>query len=77
MTATDTSPGRPQTTQAPGTITLPADLMHRLLDRIEDQEKAAKRETTTSRLELVAFGLGLVVILVDCLTSFPRPEDRL
>ena len=60
------------------TVTLPSDLMHRLLDRLESQEKAAKRETTTNRLELVAFGLGLVVLLVDTVMTFPpRTLDRL
>jgi hypothetical protein len=63
---------------APQFVTLPADLMHRLLDRLEGQEKAAKRETTTSRLELVAFGLGLVVLLVDTVMTYPpRVLDRL
>ncbi|NUO44669.1 MAG: hypothetical protein HOV82_21875 [Streptomyces sp.] len=67
------------TPEQPSTVTLPSDLMHRLLDRLESQEKAAKRETTTSRMELVAFGLGLVVLLIDTVMTFPptRAVDRL
>jgi hypothetical protein len=63
MTATET--------QTPETITLPADLMHRLLDRLEGQEKSQRRETTTSRLELAVTGLCVLGILLDAFVLEP------
>ncbi|WP_031106331.1 hypothetical protein [Streptomyces sp. NRRL S-146] len=65
MTATET--------QSPGYITLPADLMHRLLDQLEGQTKAKRQQTKADYAELAVFGVAVLFGVVD---GFMRALDR-
>ncbi|MFD9837075.1 hypothetical protein ACFW2V_41680 [Streptomyces sp. NPDC058947] len=62
-----------ETQQAPGTITLPADLMHRLLDQLEGGTKARKQQTRADYVELALFGVAVLFGVVD---GFMRALDR-
>lgn len=61
------------TEQTPDTVTLPADLMRRLLDQLEGETKARKRRTRADYVELAVFGVAVVVGMVD---GFLRALDR-
>lgn len=59
------------TTTEQSTVTLPTDLMHRLLDNLESQAKEKTSERRTHRLELAVTGLCVLGIIVEAFVVDP------